>query len=117
MSAKEKKSGNADFQAAVIKLLEEMAGHDTGGKVEFTDKAKEMIHEIAGNYPVGDRNEDVDGMEAEYTKGLTAEEVYYDMISKISCAPTYIHAIMTARWLIPVVSKKLKEQERQQVQE
>lgn len=45
-----------------------------------------------------------------YAEGLSAEEVYLDMLQKIVDAPTKIHMLMSARMLIPVIDKKLREE-------
>ena len=45
----------------------------------------------------------------QYGEGFTAEQIYVDMLYKIVDAPTRIHMIMSARMLIPVIDKKLRE--------
>jgi hypothetical protein len=44
-----------------------------------------------------------------YAEGLTAEQVYIDMLNKIVSAPTRIHMRLSARMLIPIIDRKLKE--------
>lgn len=48
----------------------------------------------------------------EYAAKLSAEEIYADMLIKISAAPTAIHMRMSARLLIQIISDKLKSWER-----
>lgn len=45
----------------------------------------------------------------DYAKELSAEQVYLDMLVKIVDAPTEIHMKMSAKMLIPIISRKLKE--------
>ena len=47
----------------------------------------------------------------QYGEGLSAEEVYVDMLRKIVDAPTSLHICMSARLLIPIVDQKLREEE------
>lgn len=44
----------------------------------------------------------------EYAAGLTAEDIYIDMLHKIVDAPTSLHMRMVPRVLIPLISEKLK---------
>lgn len=47
----------------------------------------------------------------EYAKDLSAEQVYVDMLVKIVEAPTTLHMRCSARMLIPIIDRKLKERE------
>lgn len=47
----------------------------------------------------------------EYARGLSAEQVYADMLYKIVEAPTRIHMMVSARMLIPVIDQKLQSAE------
>ena len=91
----------------ICSLLDEPSVQDDNSVV-FTDKALELIHEIAEkciDIPVVKENLE------EYATGLSAEEIYVDMLIKIAAAPTAIHMRMSARLLIPIISAKLKGQE------
>lgn len=44
----------------------------------------------------------------EYVRGLSAEQVYKDMIYRIVEAPTRIHMRVSARILIPIIDQKLQ---------
>ncbi|MCI9592389.1 MAG: hypothetical protein HFG42_17985 [Lachnospiraceae bacterium] len=44
---------------------------------------------------------------AEYTRGLSPEQVYTDMLYKIVEAPTRIHMRVSARMLLPIIVQKL----------
>lgn len=95
----------------VCKLLDEPSVQDDDSVV-FTDKALGLIHEIAEkckDIPVVKENQ---RQMEEYAAGLSAEEIYMDMLNKIVEAPTKIHMKMSARLLIPIISAKLKTQER-----
>lgn len=43
-----------------------------------------------------------------YAEGVTAEQVYVDMLHKIVEAPTRLHMRAAVRMLIPVIDRKLK---------
>ncbi len=93
----------------ICDLLDEPSVQDDNSVV-FTDKALELIHEIAEkckDIPIVKENQKQ--ME-EYAAGLSAEEIYVDMLIKIAAAPTAIHMRMSARMLIPIIEQKLKEE-------
>lgn len=79
--------------------------------VVFTDKALGLIHEIAEECRDIPIVKETQQQAKDYAEGLSAEEVYVDMLIKIMAAPTSVHMITTARILIPVISDKLKDQE------
>lgn len=92
-------------------LLDEPSVQDDDSVV-FTDKALGLIHEIAEkckDIPVVKENQ---RQMEEYAAGLSAEEIYVDMLNKIVEAPTKIHMRMLVRLLIPIISDKLKSRER-----
>lgn len=96
----------------ICDLLDEPSVQDDDSVV-FTDRALELIHEIAEkckDIPVV--KESQKQME-EYAAGLSVEEIYVDMLIKIAAAPTAIHMRMSARMLIPIISDKLKDQKRE----
>ena len=86
----------------ICDLLDEPSVQDDDSVV-FTDRALELIHEIAEkckDIPVV--KESQKQME-EYADRLSAEEIYVDMLIKIVAAPTAIHMRMSARLLIPII--------------
>lgn len=96
----------------ICELLDEPSVQDDDSVV-FTDRALELIHEIAEqckDIPVVKENQKQ--ME-EYAAGLSVEEIYVDMLIKIAAAPTAIHMRMSARMLIPIISDKLKDRKRE----
>ena len=93
-------------------LLDEPSVQDDNSVV-FTDKALELIHEIAENCKDIPVVKEYQKQMEEYATGLSAEEIYVDMLIKIAAAPTAIHMRMSARMLIPIISDKLKNHEKE----
>mgnify|MGYP007033849492 CR=1 FL=1 len=94
----------------VCNLLDEPSVQDDNSVV-FTEKALGLIHEIAErckDIPVVKENQ---RQMEEYAAKLSAEEIYVDMLIKITAAPTAIHMRMSARLLIPIISDKMKSRE------
>lgn len=95
----------------IDKMVEELLGMDivkSDNTVTFSNEAKQLIHEIAekcSSIPIVDETR---GQAKEYAKGLSAEQVYTDMLYKIVEAPTTIHMRMSARMLIPIIDQKLR---------
>lgn len=77
----------------------------------FTEDAKKLIREISGEcVKISAVAENMDRAE-EYGEGLSAEDVYVDMLHKIASAPTRIHAQLSARMLIPIIDRKIRNGE------
>lgn len=98
-----------DIYEMVERLLDmDIIGEDNS--ITFTDEAKQLIHEISercmGATLIVENKDRMD----QYSKGLTAEEVYVYMLYKIVDAPTSLYMCMIARMLIPVIDQKLKEE-------
>lgn len=83
-----------------------LVGDDT---VTFSDEAKQLIHEIAEKCNMIPIVNETKEQAEDYAKELSAEQVYLDMLVKIVKAPTAILMIMSAKMLIPIISRKLKE--------
>ena len=80
----------------------------TGESVEFSDKARELIHETAKECrKTRIYQKNIDKRKA-YEEGLTAAEVYLDMCDKIINAPTTLHMQAVPIILIPVIDDKLQ---------
>ena len=98
-----------DIDKMIERFLDmELVG--TNNEVIFTDEAKMLIHKIAeecSTLIIVLANEEK--ME-EYGKGLSAEDVYVDMLLKIIYAPTAVHMLMSAILLIPIIDKKLRKE-------
>lgn len=92
----------------IYELLEEPVAQEDNNIV-FTSRSVELIHEIAemcNAIPIVQKTKD---QVKDYGKELSAEQVYLDMLVKIVDAPTAIHMKMSAKMLIPIISRKLKE--------
>lgn len=92
----------------ICELLEEPVDQEDN-KIVFTSKSVELIHEIAeacNDIPIVHKTKE---QAEDYAEGLSAEQVYEDMLLKIVEAPTSIHMRMSAKMLIPIISRKLKE--------
>lgn len=79
--------------------------------VVFTEEAKQLMHEISEECMKASMIVESRYRVDEYGKGLSAEDVYVDMLHKIAEAPTSLHMRMSARILITVVDRKLREEE------
>lgn len=98
-----------DIDEMIERLLDmDIVGEDNS--ITFTDEAKQLIHEISERCMeatiIVKNKERLD----QYGKGLSAEDVYVDMLHKIVGAPTSLHVWMSARMLIPVIDQKLREE-------
>lgn len=92
----------------ICELLEE-PNIQKDNMVVFTDEAVQLIHEIAercNDIPIVQETKE---KAEEYAEGLSAEQVFVDMLHKIVAAPTRMHMTMSARMLIPIIARKLKE--------
>lgn len=92
----------------ICELLEEPVTQENNNIV-FTSGSVELIHEIAekcSTIPIVEKTQE---QAEEYAEGLSAEQVYLDMLVKIVDAPTAIHMRLSAKMLIPIISRKLKE--------
>lgn len=96
-----------DVDEMIERLLDmDIVGEDNS--IVFTDGAKQLIHEIAekcSTIPIVDETRE---QAEEYARGLSAEQVYTDMLYKIVEAPTRIHMRVSARMLIPIIDQKLR---------
>lgn len=99
-----------DVDAMIEKLLElDIIGEDNS--ITFTDEAKQLIHEISEECLKADIVKSNAAKADEYGKGLSAEDVYLDMLYKIKDAPTTLHMRMSARMLIPIIDQKIRNGE------
>lgn len=96
----------------IDEMIEQLLDMDIVGDsntVTFSDEAKQLIHEIAekcNSIPLVNKTKE----QAErYGEGMTAEQIYVDMLCKIVEAPTRMLMRMVVRMLIPVIDKKLTE--------
>ncbi len=91
-----------------VAVLLELPLPDKNGEIQLTDAHIQLIHEISemcNDIPlVKDTKEQAE----KYAEGVTAEQVYVDMLHKIVEAPTRLHMRAAVRMLIPIIDKKLK---------
>lgn len=93
----------------IADLIEQIEIKD--GNPVLTDEVRAMVHEIAGICEKSPAYQKNLGRAWKYSEGLTAEEVYLDMIYKVGKAPTHIHAEASAILLMPVLDRKLREKQ------
>ncbi len=92
----------------IYELLEEPVVQEDDSIV-FTSRSIELIHKIAEECNTISTVKKTQHEREEYAKGLSAEEIYIDMLIKIVDAPTSIHMRLAPKMLIPIISQKLKE--------
>ena len=98
----------------IDKMVEELLGMDivkSDNTVTFSNEAKQLIHEIAEKCSIIPIVDETREQAEEYARGLSAEQVYTDMLYKIVEAPTRIHMRVSARMLIPIIDQKLRDAE------
>lgn len=98
----------------IDKMIEELLGMDivkADNTVVFSNKARQLIHEIAEKCSTISIVDETREQAEEYARGLSAEQVYTDMLYKIVEAPTRIHMRVSARMLIPIIDQKLRSVE------
>lgn len=98
----------------IDKMVEELLGMDivkSDNTVTFSNEAKQLIHEIAEKCSIIPIVDETREQAEEYARGLSAEQVYTDMLYKIVEAPTRIHMRVSARMLIPIIDQKLQSAE------
>ena len=106
------KGGEVDME--IDEMIEELLGMDivkADDTVLFSKESIDLIHKIAvkcNTIPIVDETKN---QAEEYARGLSAEQVYTDMLYKIVEAPTRIHMRVSARMLIPIIDQKLRDAE------
>ena len=94
----------------VIELLE-IAEVEEGGKVEFSDRAKEIVKQLAAEYKESEIYKRSIKKMPEWIKTATAAEVYIQMCDRITQAPTIMHMMSAIEVLIPILWEKLQAEE------
>lgn len=97
----------------IDEMMEQLLGMNIAREnnvVVFSHEARELVHKIAGRCSTIPTVVNVQEQTVTYAKGMSAEELYIDMLAKIAHAPSRLHMMMSARILIPVISQKLKEE-------
>lgn len=91
----------------LINSLLDMELIDDNGKVDFTDKARKLIHIIAEKCRETTIYKKAVIKSEEYAKTMSAEDMYKDMLLKIVGADTRYEMIVTTRLIIPLIDDKL----------
>lgn len=91
-----------------VAVLLELPLPEENGAIQLTDAHKELIHEISEMCNSIPLVQDTKEQAEKYAEGVTAEQVYVDMLHKIVEAPTRLHMRAAVRMLIPVIDRKLK---------
>lgn len=91
----------------VIELLE-IAEVEEGGKVDFTDRAKEIVKRLAAEYKESEIYKQSVKEMPEWIKTATAAEVYIQMCDRITQAPTIMHMMSAIKVLMPILWEKLQ---------
>lgn len=96
-----------EIDEMISRLLDmELVGRD--GKVIFTKEAEMLIHQIAEKCSVVPIIQETQDQAEKYAQGLSAEQIYIDMLEKIVQAPARIHMRVAARMLIPIIDQKIR---------
>nr|DAX60732.1 MAG TPA: hypothetical protein [Caudoviricetes sp.] len=91
-----------------VAILLELPLPDKNGAIQFTEAHTQLIHEISEMCKDIPLVQDTKEQAEKYAEGVTAEQVYVDMLHKIVEAPTRLHMRAAVRMLIPVIDRKLK---------
>ncbi len=81
------------------------------GTVDFTDRAKEIIMDLAEKYGKTPIYEQAKKETPEWVNTATAAEIYIQMCDRIVQVPTVSHVIFSVKILIPILWKKIQEEE------
>lgn len=81
------------------------------GTVDFTDRAKEIIMDLSEKYRETYIYKLARQETPEWVDTATAAEIYIQMCERIAEAPTIMHMISAAKILIPIIWKKIQEEE------
>lgn len=96
----------------IIELLE-IAEIAEDGTVDFTGRAKEIIMDLSEKYRKTQIYKRAVEETPEWIGTATAAEIYIQMCERIAEAPTIMHMISAAKILIPIIWKKIQEEEGQ----
>lgn len=97
----------------IIELLG-IAEVTEGNKVQFIDRAKEIIKELAEKYRGTPVYKQSQKEKPEWVDTATAEEIYIQLCDRIVKAPTTLHMMIAPKILLPILWDKIQaEQEKQ----
>lgn len=96
-----------DIDEMIGQLLDmELTGED--GRITFSKEAEMLIHQIAEKCSTIPIVKETQEQAEAYAQGLSAEQIYIDMLEKIVQAPARIHMRVAARMLIPIIDRKIR---------
>ncbi len=84
------------------------------GTVDFTDRAKEIIEELAKKYRKTPIYKQAKKETPEWVSTATAAEIYIQMCDRIVNAPTTAHMLIAPKILLPILWEKIQEEKEKQ---
>lgn len=94
----------------IIELLG-IAEVTEGNAVQFTDRAKEIIMDLAGKYKETPVYKQSRKETPEWVKTATAAEIYIQLCDRIVEAPSVIHMMIAPKILLPILWDKIQEEQ------
>ena len=86
------------------------------GTVDFTDRAKEIIEELAKKYRKTPIYKQAKKETPEWVNTATAAEIYIQMCDRIINAPTTAHMLIAPKILLPILWEKIQEEKEKQTE-
>ena len=90
----------------MVEFIDSAVFDDSGNLTGFADRGKAIIKEIADyarSRPMDEKTKEL--REESISRGLTASEVYCDMLVKVTDAPFAIYRDMTVMLLMPILDE------------
>lgn len=94
----------------IIELLG-IAEVTEGNTVQFTDRAKEIIMDLAEKYREAPVYKQSRKETPEWVKTATAAEIYIQLCDRIVEAPSIIHMMIAPKILLPILWQKIQDEE------
>lgn len=94
----------------IIELLG-IAEVTEGNTVQFTDRAKEIIMDLAEKYKETPVYKQSRKETPEWVKTAMAAEIYIQLCDRIVEAPSVIHMMIAPKILIPILWQKIQDEE------
>ena len=94
----------------IIELLE-IAEVTKGGTVDFSERAKEIIMDLAEKYRETPVFKQSQKETPEWVGTATAADIYIQLCDRIINAPSTIHMMIVPKILIPVLWEKIQTEE------
>lgn len=85
-----------------------------GNKVQFTDRAKEIIEELAEKYRETPVYKQSQKETPEWVNTATAAEIYIQLCDRIVNAPTIAHMLIAPKILLPILWEKIQDEQEKQ---